>query len=58
VFLAERCAVSSVQSAVFRPWHNSTVHSATRLLRCRWYIIRSQPINSLFRCVKSLLLLW
>jgi len=30
---------------------------ATRLLPCRWYVVRSQPRNSPFRCVKSPLLL-
>jgi len=27
-------------------------------LSCRWYVVRSRPRNLLFRCVKSLLLLW
>jgi len=31
---------------------------ATRLLPCRWYVVRSQSRTPLFRCVKSLLLLW
>ena len=33
---------------------------ATRLLPCRWYVVRSRPKNPLFRCVtvKVLLLLW
>jgi len=31
---------------------------ATRLLPCRWYVVRSRPRNPLFRCVKLLLLLW
>jgi len=31
---------------------------ATRLLPCRWYVVRSRPRNPGFRCVKSLLLLW
>jgi len=33
-------------------------HFATRLLPCRWYVVRSQPRNPLFRCVKLPLLLW
>jgi len=35
-----------------------TVTVATRLLLCRWYVVRSWPRNERFRCVKSLLLLW
>jgi len=35
--------------------HNRFV---TRLLSCRLYIVRSQPRNLLFRCLKSLLLLF
>jgi len=26
---------------------------ATRLLPCRWYVVRRRPRNPLFRCVKS-----
>jgi len=35
--------------------HNRVV---ARLLPCRWYVVRRWPRNLLFRCVKSLLLLW
>jgi len=31
---------------------------ASRLLPCRWYIVWNRPRNPLFRCAKSLLLLW
>jgi len=41
-------------SALTQP-HN---RFATRLLSFRWYVVRSQPRNPLFSCVKSLLLLW
>ena len=26
---------------------------ATRLLHCRWYVVRTRPTNPLFRCLKS-----
>ena len=32
--------------------------SATRLLHCRWYVIRTRLRNQLLRCVKSLLYSW
>jgi len=37
-----------------------TAHNrfATRLVPCRCYVVQSWPTNPLFRCVKSLPLLW
>jgi len=59
MFLSEQCAMSkvitSVRSAVFRPWHMAHNHFATCLLPCRQHV-QSQPRNSLLRCVKLLLL--
>jgi len=43
----EYCLLSLTQT------HN---RFATRLLPCRWYVVRSRPINPLFRCVDSLFL--
>jgi len=45
---------SNALSALTQP-HNRL---ASHLLHCRWYITRTWPRNPLFRCVKSLLLLW
>jgi len=50
------CGIKSYNtclSAVFRHWHSSTF-----VLPCRRYVVRSRLRNPLFRCVKSLLLLW
>jgi len=44
-------------SAVYLRSHRPTI-VLSLLSPCRWYVVRSQPRNLLFRCVKSLLLLW
>jgi len=61
MFLLEQCAMSkvttSVRRTVFLPWCRPTIvfhlFITMSISRC-W----SQPRNSLFWCVKSLLLLW
>jgi len=50
-----KCLVVSTVTRRVRMCRNCFV---TLLSPCRWYIVRSQLRNLLFRCVKSLLLLW
>jgi len=54
MFLLEQCAVSklttSVRSAIFWPWHRPTII-------CESFYSPTKPRNSLFGCVKWLLVL-
>jgi len=56
MFSGIKCS-NACSNAVYRHWHSPTI-VVTRLLPCRWYVVRSQRRNLLFRCVKSLVLLW
>jgi len=50
------CGINSYNTcsnAVYQRWHSPTIVLS---LPCRWYRVRSQPRNLLFRCVKSPLL--
>jgi len=38
---------NTCSNAVFRHWHSPTI---VYWLPCRWYVVRSQPRNPLFRC--------
>ena len=39
-------------------WRHGVVTLSRKTGPLRWYVVRSRPRNQLFRCVRSLLLLW